>query len=189
MTRFSRNICFVAGLIGAAGVSSALSQDNQFRRNLDALVAAYPEALAGYDGKMLHWRDGTIMPVSGDNEDKTLAELLHHASIIDQFRIPYPRGQLKTSPAVDIDPGRLRDAAFFTKMYGECKSGQVSRQLADMVWLPKTWGKKIRITSVNEVNKHLSAVSEEIDATTRKDQTCRIPHRRHLQLPGGSRHR
>jgi hypothetical protein len=151
-------------LIWAAGVSPALSQDNQFRRKLDALVAAYPDALAGYDGTTLQWRDGTIMPVTGDNEDRTFAELLHHASIIDQFRIPYPRGALKIPPAVDVDPGRLRDAAFFTKMYGDCKSGQVPARLADVVWLPRTWGKKIRITSVNQVNKHLSAVSEEIDA-------------------------
>ena len=175
MTRLSRKICFVAGLIWAAGVSSALSQDSQFRRNLDALVAAFPDALAGYDGKMLHWRDGTTMPLSSDNEDKPLAELLHHASIIDQFRVPYPRGQLKTLPAVDADPGRLRDAAFFTKMYGECKNGQVSRQLADVVWLPKTWGKKMRITSVNQVNRHLSAVSEEIDALPEKIKLAAYP--------------
>ena len=174
MARLSRNM-FVAGLIWAAGVSSALSQDSQFRRNLDALVASYPDALAGYDRGILQWRDGTTMPVSSDHEDKTLAGLLRHASIIDQFRIPYPRGQLKTPPAVDADPGRLRNAAFFTKMYGECKSGQVSQGLADVVWLPKTWGKKIRITSVNQVNKHLSAVSEEIDALPEKIKHAAYP--------------
>ena len=49
-------------------------------------------------------------------------------------------------------------------MYGDCKNGEVTARLADVVWLPKTWDKKIQITSVNGVNKHLSAVSAEIDA-------------------------
>jgi hypothetical protein len=159
----------------AAGLSAIFSQDSQIRRNLDALVAAYPDALAEHDERGLHWRDGTTMPVSGDNENKTFDELLHDASIIDQFRIPYPRGPLKTLPAVDADPGRLRNAVFLTKMYGDCKKGEVTPRLTDLVWLPRTWGKKIQITSVNGVDKHLSAVSAEIDALPHKTKHAAHP--------------
>ncbi len=152
-----------------------LTQDDQVRLALDNLLAAYPYALAGHDAKVLRWRDGTVMPVSDGTDSKTFSERLRHASIIDQFRIPYPRGPLEKPPAVDADPGRFRNTAFFTKMYGDCQKGEVSPRLASLAWLPKTWGKTIRITSVNDVNKHLRAVSAEIDALPEKIKRAAYP--------------
>jgi hypothetical protein len=49
-------------------------------------------------------------------------------------------------PAVDADPGRLRNAAFFTKMYGECKNSGVKSRLVNLAWLPNSWGQEIQIT-------------------------------------------
>jgi hypothetical protein len=89
---------------------------------------------------------------------------LRHASIIDQFRIPYPRGPLEKPPAVDADPGRFRNAAFFAKMYGDCQTSQVTPRLVSLAWLPKIWGQSIRITSQNGIDAQLRAVSAEIDA-------------------------
>jgi D-alanyl-D-alanine carboxypeptidase len=77
--------------------------------------------------------------------------------------LKYPRGPLNAPPAVNSDPGRFRNAAFFAKMYGDCGKGDVLRRLAPVVWLPKTWGKIIYVTSVNGVDRALSAVSAEID--------------------------
>jgi hypothetical protein len=157
-------LCFVVALAVLAGGTPLLAQDEPVRLALDNLVAAYPNALAGHDDKMLHWRDGTLMPVSDGNDHKTFPELLRHASIIDQFRIPYPRGPLDNPPAADSDPGRFRNTAFFMKMYGDCRTGEVSKHLVSLAWLPKAWGKSIRITPVNGVDRHLRAVSTEIDA-------------------------
>jgi hypothetical protein len=135
------------------------------------LIAAYPDALAGHDGKVLRWRDGTIMPLSDGVENKPFPEWLRHASIIDQFRIPYPRGPLDQPPAPDADPGRFRNAAFFKKMYGDCQAGDVAPRLVSLAWLPRTLGNKknwgqltIRITSINGADAQLRAVSAEIDA-------------------------
>jgi hypothetical protein len=146
-----------------AATAPLLAQDPTGSK-LDALVAAYPNALAGHDANTLRWRDGTIMPASDGAESKTFAELLHHASILDQLRIPYPRGPLEKPPPVDADPGRFRNTAFFTKMYGDCQKGDVTPHLVSLPWLPKTWGKSIRITSVNGVDERLRAISTEIDA-------------------------
>jgi hypothetical protein len=157
-------VCFVAAFALIAGGTPLLAQDEPVRLALDKLVAAYPDALAGHDGKMLRWRDGTLMPVSDGEDNKTFPELLRHASVIDQFRIPYPRGSLDKPPAADSDPGRFRNAAFFMKMYGDCRMGEVSKHLVSLSWLPKAWGRSIRITSVNGVDQHLRAVSAEIDA-------------------------
>ena len=166
---------FVVGLAILAGATPLLAQNDQVRLALDKLVVAYSNVLAGHDAEVLRWRDGTAMPVSDGTDSKTFPELLRHASIIDQFRIPYPRGPLEKPPAVDADPGRFRNTAFFTKMYGDCKKGEVSPHLVSVVWLPKTWGKSIRVTSLNQVNEHLRAVSAEIDALPDKIKRAAYP--------------
>ena len=108
----------VAGwVVAAAGlamlaVAPLLAQDDQLAPRSTPWSPPIPNALAGHDGNALRWRDGTVMPVSDGAESKTFPELLRHASIIDQFRIPYPRGPLEKPPAVDADPGRFRNAAF-----------------------------------------------------------------------------
>ena len=43
---------------------------------LDALVAAYPDHLAGYEGNDLIWKDGTRMPISDGRSNKTFDQLL-----------------------------------------------------------------------------------------------------------------
>ena len=168
-------VCFVVGLAMLAGTTPLFAQNDQIRLALDKLVAAYPNALAGHDAKGLRWRDGTVMPVSDEADSKTFSELLRYASIIDQFRIPYPRGPLEEPPAVDVDPGRFRNIAFFKKMYGDCQKGEVSPLLVSVAWLPKTWGKSVRITSVNDVDKHLRAVSAEIDALPQQIKRAAYP--------------
>src|SRR5579885_1869164 len=97
-------------------------------RALDAIVAAYPDLLAGHDASVLRWRDGTTMPVGDGNDHKTFDQLLRRASVLDQVKLPYPRGRLAAPPAPEADPGRFRNTAFFTKMYGECRKGEVSRR-------------------------------------------------------------
>jgi hypothetical protein len=160
-----KKLCLVAALALLAGATPLFSQDDAVRRALDGLVAAYPDELAGQDGNKLRWRDGTVMPVAdADDAGKTFAQRLRHASIADQLRIPYPRGAMVKPPAVDADPGRFRNAAFFRKMYGDCRRGDVAGKLVALAWLPKTWGQSIRITSVNAVDDHLRAISAQIDA-------------------------
>jgi hypothetical protein len=176
MTKFH----FVVGFALLAGGTSLLAQDDQLRTALDNLVAAYPNTLAGHDDKVLRWHDGTAMPVSDGIENKPFQELLRHASIADQFRLPYPRGTLANPPAVDADPGRFRDTAFFSKMYGDCQKGEVSPHLVSLAWLPKTWGNKtwgkaISITSINGVDAQLRAVSAEIDALPDKIKRAAYP--------------
>jgi hypothetical protein len=156
--------CLLAGLAMLAGSDRVYAQEDRIGGALDALVAAYPDALAGHDDKVLRWRDGTVMPVSDRVEGKTFADLLRHASILDQFRIPYPRGPLAKPPAVDADPARFRNRVFFAKLYGDCRSDEVPPHLVSLTWLPKSWGKPIRVTALNGVDAHLRAVSAEIDA-------------------------
>jgi hypothetical protein len=146
----------LAGLADAA-----LAQD---RAPLDALVRAYPGYLAGYDATDLIWRDGTRMPLADGQPARSFDEMLRHGSILDQIRLPYPAGGATTPRAPDDDPGRVRNRAFFDKIYGDCTRGEVVLRLVPIVWLPHSWGRTVQITSVNGVAEHLAAVSEELDA-------------------------
>ena len=175
MTELSRRTCIIGSLTAIVGNEPAFTQQNQIRRNLDALVSAYPSKLAGHDERALHWHDGTVMPVSDESEHKSFADLLRHASIIDQFCVPYPRGPVKTPPSINADPGRFRSSAFFAKMYGECRKGEVAAQLVPVVWLPKSWGKTLQITSVNGVDKLLAAISAQIDELPQKIKRAAYP--------------
>jgi hypothetical protein len=165
MTGLLRDVFLVAGLtIAAGGAPPCLAEKDHVRRALDALVAAYPDELARWDGTSLHWRDGTVMRASDDSGSQAVPEPLRRASIIDQIRTPYPRGHLDKPPSVNSDPGRSRNPEFFVKMYGDCQRGEVSKHLVRVVWLPRTFGKSIYITSVNHVDQHLRAISAELDA-------------------------
>jgi D-alanyl-D-alanine carboxypeptidase len=183
--RIATKLClFVALVVFAAGarlfVQGNLAQadplhDAPLGAALDALIAAYPYALAGHDAQTLRWRDGTLMPLSDGDESKSFSELLRHASIIDQLRLPYPRGPLDKPPALNDDPGRFRSSAFFSKMYGDCRKGAVAPHLVSLPWLPKSGGKSIRITSINGVDRALRAVSAEIDALPDKIKHAAYP--------------
>ena len=131
---------------------------------LDSVIRAYPEQLAGYDSTYLIWRDGTRMPLSDGLPSKSFEEMLRHGSILDQMRLPYPAGVSAATLVPHGDPGRIRNRAFFDKMYGDCWRGEVTPHLVAVDWLPRSWSRTVRITSVNGVAASLAAVSAELDA-------------------------
>lgn len=137
------------------------------------LVRAYPEALTGFDGANLVWRDGTRMPVGTLHIGWTLDEALRDGSILDQLALPYPAGASPLPPA--DDPGRIRNQAFFDKMYGDCRSGEVASNLVRIAWLPKSGGHVVTITRVNGVDRRLEAVSRELDELPAEDRRYLYP--------------
>jgi hypothetical protein len=150
-------------LIAWAMTSLTPAKADTDEQTLDRLVAAYPEALKGHDSKNIMWRDGSVMPADDGIRNKPFDRLLRSASILDQFHFAYPRGPVSHSPPPGFDPGRFRNEAFFRKMYGDCRKGEVTRNLVSIVWLPKTWGKPVQVTKVNGVADRLKEVSAEID--------------------------
>jgi hypothetical protein len=125
------------------------------------LVRAYPDALIGFDGANLIWRDGERMPVGQVHPSWSEEEVLRAPSIADQLAARYPAGAPALPPK--DDPGRARNRTFFDKLYGDCRAGQVAQRLVQIVWLPRTWGHTVSITSVNGVDLALQAVSRELD--------------------------
>lgn len=141
---------------------------------MEDLVRAYPDALAGFDGRDLIWRDGTRTPTGVDRPEIAPEEQLRNGSIFDQMRLIYPAGAA-VPPAPQDDPGRVRNAAFFEKMYGDCRAGEVTPKLVRVVWLPRTWGHTVSITSVNGVDRRLAAISRELDELPAADKKYLYP--------------
>ena len=166
--RRQRRCLVFASLICAAAITphegTAQPLDRPaVERNIVALIAAYPEFLERADGAALVWRDGTRMLIDDGRGAKTHEVLLNTADIKDMFFARYPLGAAGVPPSLNADPGRARNAPFFNKMYGDCLSGGVARNLVDVVWLPKKWGKTLKITRINGVDRKLAAVSRELD--------------------------
>lgn len=141
----------------------AASQPPAQVEQIGKLIAAYPDFLERVEGNALVWKDGTRMAIDDQKGAKDFAALLEHPDLKDMFYAHYPAGAPAKPPAVDSDPGRVRHEPFFHKMYGDCRKGEVQAKLVDVVWLPRKWGKTLRVSSVNGVATRLAAVSRELD--------------------------
>ena len=131
---------------------------------LSSLVAAYPDHLSGYDDSAIVWKNGKRMPVSDGSPDKSFEQRLARPDIRDQFALAYPAGTDITPPARNEDPGRFRNEAFFTGMYGDCRKGEVAKRLVPVAWLPRHGGGTIMVTAVNGVAEQVRAISRELEA-------------------------
>ena len=130
--------------------------------DVDQLIRAYPDHLDRRDGAELVWKDGTRMTIDDGVAGKSAEQLLANGDIDDMFAYPYPASFPKAPPT--SDPGRIRNEAFFKKMYGDCSAGGVARNMVSIDWLPRHKGGRVSVTRVNGVDKRLKAVSDELDA-------------------------
>ena len=98
--------------------------------------------------------------------------MLADATIADQLRQDYAPGPMARPPAPDEDPGRLRNGAFFAKMYGDCRAGAVAPLMRRVVWMPGTAPQRLMVTTVNDVAGRLErviAALEALPAALRRD--------------------
>ncbi len=129
-----------------------------------SLKNAYPGLIKGIEGNGVVFADGTRLPLDDGQSNKSFADWLEAPDIEDMFRIPYVAGDAKSPPAINSDPGRARNSAFFAHVYGDCRSGDVAKSLVDVVWLPKKYGQRVKATNINGVADRLNAISRELDA-------------------------
>lgn len=164
-----RNITtpLAAAAIGAAALTSLASfADNLSRPDtgrIARLIAAYPHALDRIDGGYLIWRDGTRMPLDDGKGEKTFAAWLDDPDIEDMLARDYPRGDSRARPTKNSDPGRARNAAFFSHLYGDCRKGEVEKNLVEVAWLPKRSRQRLKVTRIAGAADRLAAISRELD--------------------------
>ena len=122
------------------------------------LVETYPQITACKNNKIL-WSDGESMRYD-DGKKETFDKILKHADIEDMFTHNY-RKEAYINPK--HDPGRYRNDAFFRKMYGN-SARAVKKHLATINW----FGQKVRVTTINNVHKHLQAVEKDLKKLLKK---------------------
>jgi hypothetical protein len=96
--------------------------------------------------------------------------MLDDPDIKDQFAIPYPLGTPLKIPAVNEDPGRIRNEALFAKAYGDCRKGEVTKRLKPVTWLPDRGGGTVMVTTVNGVADRLADVARSLANAARRDE-------------------
>ncbi len=126
------------------------------------LIAAYPDFVTGFANNHLIFKDKTTMLWDDGIKNKSFQQLLDDPDLKDMFVQHYTPGTPKSPPASMFDPGRIRNEAFFLKMYGSTESA-VRKNLTEIIWCPKLVGQKIRVTTVNGVDKKLMEISKELD--------------------------
>lgn len=127
------------------------------------LIAGYPGIVKAVDSNSVLFADGTELPIDDGAGNKPFDAWLAKPDIQDMFRLAYPAGAPASAPARDFDPGRARNVAFFSKIYGDCRQREVVPKLVNVTWLPKKYGRAIKVTSINGVAEKLRAVSAELD--------------------------
>ncbi len=125
--------------------------DNNARK----LLTAYPNHLVACDQNRIIWKDGQKM-IYDDQKKKNFKQRLEQADIEDMFADSYTRAK-QGKPAHNYDPGRYRNDKFFRKMYGN-SSNEVKANLTSIKW----FGKSVKVTTVNNVDKQLLAVENEL---------------------------
>ena len=143
-----------------------VNNDSQQKQNipvgLQKLLKAYPKFLEKVDSNNLYWKDGTTM-IYDDGIKKTHEEKLDNPDLEDMMSQDYKMGKDWNSPPdINFEPGRIRYEPFFNKMYGETES-QIRKNLTSIIWLPKIANAKVLVSIVNDLDKKLESLSEELE--------------------------
>ncbi|HEY9000420.1 MAG TPA: M15 family metallopeptidase [Mucilaginibacter sp.] len=126
------------------------------------LIKSYPGFISGFSNNHIIFKDGTSLVWDDGIKNKSFKDLLEQPDLKDMFGQVYSTGKLKSPSAKNFDPGRVRNEAFFMKIYGSTER-QVSQHLTEITWCPKLVRQKVRVTTVNGIDKKLMQISKELD--------------------------
>jgi len=129
-------------------------------QHVTKLLKHYPQ-IKGCKNNNILWKDGTAIPYD-DGKKETFEKILTRADIEDMFTHSYRSGPYKNPPK-NYDPGRYRNDRFFRKIYGN-SAAEVKKHLTTISW----FGQKIRVTTINSVDRQLRAVERDLRKLLKK---------------------
>ena len=140
--------------------SSAVVKDNgtSLRDSLfaEALLLSYPEGIAGIRNDSVYFTDGSVLCYD-DHQQRSSLTMLDECDIQDMGFWMYP-----DSVEAFNDAGRIRDEAFFKKMYGS-SAAEVQKHVTTVRWCPKLVGETVVFSELNGAAEALQKVSDELD--------------------------
>lgn len=140
------------------------------------LVAGYPEFIDSLSYDLIYWKDGSTTPYRKNNNDLTgidtltsseFENYLDMADAAQSLMMDYPALSPLNTPAKNEDPGRIRDYDLLKKVYGR-NAAEVEKNLVEIIWLPSSVNKKLRINSRNGAAESLRKISAELDTLPAK---------------------
>lgn len=148
----------------------------------EKLVKAYPDFLEKVEGNYIFWKDGTKMIYSDGVKRESYDDYVNNPDLAAQMKVYYPVGKDYVIPNDEMNnPGRFRYEPFFKKMYGDSEV-KARASLTSITWLPSHIGTSYSVTTINQVDEHLQAISNELDALVAQDPSML----KYLQNIGGT---
>lgn len=138
-------------------VQTIFSQDIPL--NVQKLMKIYSNQIVGYKDNKIFFSDKTFL-IYDDFKKKNDQELIENPDIEDQFRFNYHKISQNSIPKGD--PGRIRNELFFKKIYGNTKA-EVESKMTEIIWCPKLVNQKIKVTTVNGIDKIVKQLSAALD--------------------------
>ena len=123
----------------------------------EKLKKAYPTFIKDLKGNQLVLFDNSSLDFD-DGKIKSQTEFFRNPDIEDMFLLQYVSFNSKQK----TDAGRIRNEAFFKKMYGNSED-EVKKKLVNVTWCPKLVNQKIMVTTINGVDKKIIDLSNELD--------------------------
>ena len=119
---------------------------------------SYPGHVTAVQGNELVMASGKRIVID-DGRDKTHAQKLDDADIEDMLSQIYPIGSCSVDlpPAQNFEPGRIRNEAFFTAVYGR-NADVVKKSLSPVPW----FGQTLQVTRTLDVDRKLAAVAADL---------------------------
>ena len=127
-------------------------------------INSYPDFIKDYSNNYIIWNDEEKMLFDDYSSYKDFDDELNNSSLKNQLKIKYIKinGNENYIPNKNEDPGRIRYEPFFKKMYGE-NIKQVKNNLTEITWLPESSNKKLWVSKINNIDKKIIAISNEIE--------------------------
>ncbi len=137
---------------------------NLLANNANKFVQAYPNFIKESSNNHLIWNDNEQMLFDDKIENKNFKEKLNNPSLKNQLDIPYIKLSENKNyiASKNEDAGRIRYEPFFKKMYGSNQK-EVKQNLVKIIWLPKSSKKTLWVSKINDIDKKLESISNEIE--------------------------
>lgn len=150
----------LVALMALVAAATSASADDAAKRA--ALLAGYPGAFS-FEGNEVVFGDGTRL-VWDDGTVRDAAALIADPDVEDMFHYLYPLASAgELVPAKDFDPGRVRNEAFFTALYGN-SAAAVGADVVGVPWL----GGTVQVSSRFGIAGRVAAVAAEFEGGLEK---------------------
>lgn len=136
------------------------AQNKSYPASVQKLLAAYPSTIISYDGSSLILSNGHKIKFN-EGGGKIHADLMNSSDIGDIFTYKYIKGIVENI-SKNHDPGRIRSEELLKAMYGATKP-EVEKNLTTIIWCPTLINQRLRITTINGVDKQVQKISDELD--------------------------